>query len=389
MLTQTIALFYDAYRELNSKKLFWITLLLSGVFVAVLGMLGINKEGMTALWFTIPIPTLNSDLISASAFYKMLFLQLGVGLWLTWIATVLALVSTADIFPSLLTGGQIETMLSKPISRTRLFLTKYTTGLFFVAVQVTLFCVGSILVIGIRGGTWLPEILLAIPIVVVFYSYLFSVMTVLGIFTRSTIASLLITILLWFLLFMVNSADQVLVSLHENTKIEAEATSSRLVAAEQDAATKFIEQARSEGRELDDSYQPTSAELDTVNVFLPMLRDSAEKKQKLESGLSPWRNGVYVAKTVLPKTGETINLLAKYVMSEDDAAAWMSVGSEDDPGTVVDEETGDVTVSNAELNQATAKAINDRPLWWVLGTSLCFEAVMLLIAGWKFRRTDF
>ena len=48
MLTQTIALFYDAYRELNSKKLFWITLLLSGVFVAVLGMLGINKEGMTA-----------------------------------------------------------------------------------------------------------------------------------------------------------------------------------------------------------------------------------------------------------------------------------------------------------------------------------------------------
>ena len=30
-MTQTMAIFLDAYRELNSRKLFWITLILSGV----------------------------------------------------------------------------------------------------------------------------------------------------------------------------------------------------------------------------------------------------------------------------------------------------------------------------------------------------------------------
>ena len=160
MLTQTTAMLVDAYRELNAKKLFWITLVLSGLCVVVFGITGINEEGITALWFTLPIPV-NSNIISPELFYKTAFLNLGIGIWLTWIATVLALVSTAGIFPTLLTGGQIETMLSKPISRTRLFLTKFITGLLFVGLQVSLFCIASILVIGLRGGTWMPEILLA------------------------------------------------------------------------------------------------------------------------------------------------------------------------------------------------------------------------------------
>jgi ABC-type transport system involved in multi-copper enzyme maturation permease subunit len=388
MLTQTAALFYDAYRELNSKKLFWITLILSGACVAAFGAVGINEEGITALWFTIPVPV-NSSIISPELFYKTVFLNLGIGIWLTWIATVLALVSTAGIFPSMLTGGQIETMLSKPISRTRLFLTKFTTGLFFVGLQVSLFCVASILVIGFRSGSWMPEIFLAIPIVVVFFSFLFSVMTLFGVLTRSTIASLLLTILFWFILFIVNVADQMLVSFHESMKLSATAASERLVVANENATLAFINQARSEGQELADSYQPTEPELDSVNVFLPVLRDSVKNKERSSKQLAPWRNGIFVAKTILPKTGETINLLTKHIMSQEDMDAWMSVGNDDDPGTVVDDESGDVRVSNVELNQATAKAFNDRPLWWVLGTSLGFEAVMLLIAGFIFRRTDF
>ncbi len=388
MLTQTLALFYDAYRELNSKKLFWITLILSGACVAAFGAVGINEEGITAIGFTIPAP-INSISITPELFYKTLFLNLGISIWLTWIATVLALVSTAGIFPSLLTGGQIETMLSKPISRTRLFLTKYTTGLFFVGLQVSLFCVASVFVIGLRSGAWMPEIFLAIPIVVIFFSFLFSVMTLLGILTRSTIASLLLTILFWFVLFIVNASDQTLVAFHESSKLSAQASSERLETANENAALAYINKAREEGRELDDSYEPTTEELDSANVFLPMLRQSVEDNQNTSRKLKPWRNGVYIAKTVLPKTGETINLLAKYVMSQEDLDAWVNLSSKDDPGTVVNEETGEVQVSSAEVNRAAAKAINDRPLWWVLGTSLGFEAVMLLIACWLFRRTDF
>ena len=33
--------------------------------------------------------------------------------------------------------------------------------------------------------------------------------------------------------------------------------------------------------------------------------------------------------------------------------------------------------------------VNKRPVWWVVGTSLGFEAVVLLGAGWMFARRDF
>ena len=33
--------------------------------------------------------------------------------------------------------------------------------------------------------------------------------------------------------------------------------------------------------------------------------------------------------------------------------------------------------------------IRDRPLWWVLGTSLAFEFVVLGVASWIFVRRDF
>jgi len=32
MIGQTLAIFLDAYRELNSRKLFWMTMLLSGLW---------------------------------------------------------------------------------------------------------------------------------------------------------------------------------------------------------------------------------------------------------------------------------------------------------------------------------------------------------------------
>ena len=173
ILMQTKAMFIDAYRELNAKKLFWITMMLTVVFSLALATIGIDESGVSFLWFKIGFLPLNTDILTAKQFYLAAFSYLGIGIWLTWIATILAIISTSGIIPDLVTEGVIECMLAKPISRVRLFLTKYSTGLMFVALQVAAFSVVSMLVIWIRGGYLEPRILLAIPIVVCFYSFLF------------------------------------------------------------------------------------------------------------------------------------------------------------------------------------------------------------------------
>ena len=46
---QTRALFIDAYRELNAKKLFWITMALNLMAVVIFASLGINAKGSYAI----------------------------------------------------------------------------------------------------------------------------------------------------------------------------------------------------------------------------------------------------------------------------------------------------------------------------------------------------
>jgi len=152
-VTQTLAIFLDAYRDLNSRKLFWLAIVLSGLVVLIVGALGIDERGVTVLGFSFESKFLNSVFFPPDVFYKIVFSTLGINIWLTWVAAILALISTASIVPDLVASGSIDMMLSKPITRTRLFLTRWVTGLFFAGIQALVFVTASFLVIGIRGGT--------------------------------------------------------------------------------------------------------------------------------------------------------------------------------------------------------------------------------------------
>ncbi len=211
-MIKTFALLLDAYRELNARRLFWVVLGLSGLVVVIFGIVGIRDESITILNWESPIRFFYLSLLSRGTFYKLLFVTLGIQYWLSWLAVILALVSTAGMFPDFLAGGSIELYLSKPISRLRLFTTKYFGGLLFVAIQVTVFCVASFLVLGFRGGTWEPSLFLAVPLVVLMFSYLFAVCVLLGVLTRSTVAALLLTLLFWFVLWAVHSTEVVLLN---------------------------------------------------------------------------------------------------------------------------------------------------------------------------------
>ena len=62
-MTQTLALFLDAYRELNARKLFWITLVISGVVVLAFALIGINEQGLRIIAWDVSIPGLNSTVL--------------------------------------------------------------------------------------------------------------------------------------------------------------------------------------------------------------------------------------------------------------------------------------------------------------------------------------
>jgi ABC-type transport system involved in multi-copper enzyme maturation permease subunit len=209
-MTQTGAVFLDAYRSLNAKKMFWVVLSISALAVVMFAFVGIDAEGFKIAIWHFDSNVFNTENVEPAVFYKFIFAEYGVSLWLTWLATILALVSTAGIFPDLINSGSITMLISKPIGRLRLFVLQYLAGLLFVTLQVTVFSLASFLVIGLRGGAWEPGLFMAVPLVVCFFSYLFAACVLVGVATRSTLAALLLTLLFWFFVFAVGTAENTL-----------------------------------------------------------------------------------------------------------------------------------------------------------------------------------
>ncbi|MDX2130636.1 MAG: ABC transporter permease [Planctomycetota bacterium] len=389
--TQTIAIFHDAYRELNAKRLFWIVMIISVVIVAAFALVGLTDKGLKVIVWEIPIPFFNRSTMEPAMFYKMIFVNLGIGFWLSWGATILAIISTASIIPEFVSSGSIELTLSRPVSRLRLFLTKYLTGLLFVALQVTVFTLAAFVVIGFKGDAWMPKLFWAIPIVVLFFSYLFSICALVGLLTRSTIAALLITLLMWLFFFGLNATDGIFVSLRETTRLRENVLAKRVERLERNASLRIWEKRRAEAGEPappEGTPPPvyTPAEIDAENPLIQNQRTKLAAERASLAKWTRWASIFYWVKTPLPKTSETLALLERTLISEEELER-LRTPNDDQP--VAFGEQDDVQVSAREAQLGSEKALRARSTAWIIGTSLGFEAFILGIACVIFCRRDF
>ena len=394
MITQTLAVFHDAYRELNAKKMFWIVLILSALVVVIFAAIGIDRGQLSFFGWRTPIPIV----MEPAELYRLMFTMFGIGFWLTFVATILAIISTASIFPDFISGGSIDLYLSKPVSRLRLFATKYAAGLLFAALQVFVFALACFLVIGIRGGAWEPRLFLAVPLVVIFFSYLFCVSTLVGVWTRSTVAAILLTCLAWFLMWGVGTAEVALLTIRTAAEREAKQVAPQIEINKRQIA--FIEK-------LSPEQQAVQAEqLTYLRAQRDELRERADSTAVRNIGIA--HDILYGVKTVLPKTGDTTDLMGRWLLSEKTLSGDMGEEIHGDGPEPADEIvlTAPSTRPNGgppqpprrrrddgpfrqEDAQAVAKELNTRPVSWVIGTSLGFEAVVLMLAAWIFCRRDY
>ena len=196
---QTLAILQDSIRALRSRYLFWISLSISVmVAVALFGMISFNEQGWRILWFeTSEHEFYRAGTDDSRDLIAWIFNSVYVRWWLSWAAIALALISTASIVPDFLAGGAIEVSLSKPISRLKLISLKIIGAMLFVALQVTVGVSLAWLLMGVKIGIWLPAAFWAIPLITLQFFYLYSVATLVGVLTRSTLASLLITLIFW------------------------------------------------------------------------------------------------------------------------------------------------------------------------------------------------
>jgi ABC-type transport system involved in multi-copper enzyme maturation permease subunit len=375
-MTQTWAIFLGAYHSLNSKKLFWLVLVLSALVVVAFACVGINEKGLKLAFWQIDNDAINSKLIPPDQFYKTMFVHVGIGLWLSWSATILAIISTAGIFPDLMTSGSIDLFVSKPVSRLGLFITEYAAGLLFVTLQVTIFSTACFLVIGLRGGAWEPALFLAVPIMVCFFSYLFSVSVLVGVVTRSTIAALLLTLLFWFFVWALGTAENTLLMFKtmqqrgvDFAAVQAESRDNKVISKEK----KEEEEAEAAA-----AAKPSSPEKEAQQQTKPKTVEKPESPPPDQpsgaQALDIAHRIVYAAKTLLPKTTETIALLER----------WLTKLAK-----LPQQPAGPQAARMQEAQFELVEILRARSVAWIIGTSLAFEALVLCLAAFIFCRRDY
>ena len=193
------ALLIDSIRESLDRKIFWVMLTIT--LLVVLAMASISFENdevsiLFGLWeteaghFNPLSPVGRSALLGGVIYYVMSF-------FLGWVGLILTLIATAGFFPTMLERGVVDVLLSKPISRPRLFLYKYLCSMVFVLIQSTIFVVLTFLVMGWRWGVWAPGYLASIPLMVLLFSYVYCISVLVAVKTRSVVAAVLISIGAW------------------------------------------------------------------------------------------------------------------------------------------------------------------------------------------------
>lgn len=370
-MTQIRAILLDAYRELNNRKLFWVVLILTGLFVLVYASIGFDEKGMFILFGSRRI---DNELLTAGSpmsrlLYRGIFATFIVPVWLSWIATILALISTASIFPEFIAGGSIDLILSKPVKRLWLFLYKYFASLLFVLLQVSIVCVGAFLAMGWRLSDWDWRVFAAIPLVMLVYSYLFSITVLVGVWTRSTLAALLATLVVWFCIYAISATEGIALMFRYSAEARAEELS----------------------REIESDRLRSGNNPDNSAIQWSISTTTSEREKLLQSidTIDRWLNLVRIIRWPMPKTSETVNLMDRMLAREGDINLMdliqgrVSVDANGKPAKAAHRTTDDY-VQNRIMQDA------DRPTpLFIIGSSLAFEFVILGTACFIFVRRDY
>jgi ABC-type transport system involved in multi-copper enzyme maturation permease subunit len=124
--------------------------------------------------------------------------------WLVGTLGVLvAILVTASIVPQTFDPGSLNLLLSKPVWRSLLFLSKFLGGCAFILLNASYLVFGLWLILGARFGLWDPRILLSIPVYVFMFAVYYTVSALAGLLWRNAIVSVVMTILFWAACFVV------------------------------------------------------------------------------------------------------------------------------------------------------------------------------------------
>lgn len=147
----------------------------------------------------VPLTFLGSFPLALQLYFLEDTLVGGIG---AWVAVLVSIVITAFFIPNMVRKGTVDLLLVRPIPRWLLLIYKYVGGLTFIFLNTAVAVGGVWLALSLRSHVWATGFLLTILVITFFFAILYSVSTLFAVLTQSPIVAILLTCLVWFVLFI-------------------------------------------------------------------------------------------------------------------------------------------------------------------------------------------
>ena len=375
MIMQLHATLLDSLRLLRSRHLFRLTMVLSTIAAfALFGTYSFNKNGIKFLFFdTWENPLIASNTPGMGAFIAYMFNDVFLKYWLSWGAMILAVVSTASILPDFLSSGAIELSLARPISRARMLVYRIVGAVLFVLVQSIVGVTLAYVLIGLKFGAWIHGMLWAIPLLTLQFFYLFSFSTLLAVVTRSTLACVIGTVLLWFLTFIIQfSASQL------NTL----AAQQRSMNQQQSARIERLE------REISEATPEQQGRVAAKRASIASAQRRKDDSQRSLNKLLPYAKRLSAAEIVVPKTGDLRRIMANQAKAPT-GIEFFSLLSEGKPQFRPQEMSEEEWADIQQASDDAERELRNVNVPLSLGSSLAGTCLLYGVAILIFARRDF
>lgn len=132
-----------------------------------------------------------------------------------------SLVSASSFIPSMVEKGTIDLLISRPVSRFSILISKFLGAILFVATSMV-FLIGSIwLILSLKSGYWNFYFLFSIVTLTIAFAIMYSITVYIGLSTQSSIIAILVNFFLIFVLCPILSArEQLIFALVKNDAVK-------------------------------------------------------------------------------------------------------------------------------------------------------------------------
>ena len=198
------------FREALSKKIFLFFFSVSTFVIVVFALLFafISADSFSGGFVSGQTTTFDNTIANGIKMFLIYPLYAG-GLFIS-------IFSVAGFIPSLLEKGNIDLILSKPVSRPQVILGKFFGGTAMVFTNLFYAIFMLWLLIGLKFNVWEMNFLFASVSITLAFASIYSLIILIGIVTRSTMFSLVISYLIFFVFSPLLSSRETIFAFIDN-----------------------------------------------------------------------------------------------------------------------------------------------------------------------------